>query len=264
MTQQLIKTHLHYDENTGFITVINPTSSHQKVGQHLHTKPYINLFGKSYGILSILALYIYGDYNKKLITLDGTQKFTKDNLIEVGQFTNAPLTQELLKKFLSYDSSTGIFTWIARPTSNIIVGTQAGNVQGSLPDAGYVNITLCGRQYRAHRLAWLYVHGVLPDNQIDHINHNREDNRIVNLRVVSNHTNMKNKSLYTTNTSGHSGVEPHGKNWKARIGVNGTKILLGVFITFEEAVAARKAAEKLLEYHKNHGLFKPNDYPTLH
>ena len=67
---------------------------------------------------------------------------------------------------------------------------------------------------------------------------------------------MKNKSLYTTNTSGYSGVEPDGKNWKARIGVNGTKVLLGVFITFEEAVAARKAAEKLLEYHKNHGLLE--------
>lgn len=254
MTQQQLKEHLHYDEVTGAITIIKPTSNRQKIGDIVSNSVAINLFGKAYGTLSILALYLYNDYSLKLITLDGTSSLRLSNLYKVGSEIGTELTQELLKKFLDYNPDTGIFTWKARYITNIKVGSIAGGVQGTLPDKGYRVITLLGTNYSAHRLAWLYVYGNFPDKQIDHINHNRDDNRIANLREVSNHTNMKNKSKYTTNTTGYSGVEQHGNNWKARIGVNGTKVLLGVFRTIEEAIAARKAAEKLLTYHTNHGL----------
>ena len=159
------------------------------------------------------------------------------------------LTQEELKSVLSYDSITGHFYWLKGSNK----GKIAGCICGSLPNQGYWEITVNKKRYRAHRLAWLYTYGVFPDKVLDHIDHNRTNNAISNLREADVHINSKNKTLYYTNRTGYPGVSEHGKNWKARIGVNGTKVLLGVFPTFEEAVAAKKAGEKLLSYHQNHG-----------
>lgn len=256
MTQEYLKTLIEYNGITGTITLLTKTSNRQQVGELLHTKPYINLNGKSYGTLKLLAIYLYNNPDVKLITLDGTACYKLSNLFVVGSFNNTPLIQDILKTFLSYDKDTGIFTWKARYLANTPIGQVAGNVQGTLPDAGYVQISLLGKLYSAHRLAWLYVYGKFPDKQLDHKDHNRTNNSINNLREATQHVNMKNKSMYYTNSSGYAGVEPHGNNWKARIGVNGTKVLLGVFNTYEEAVAAKKAGEKLLAYHENHGLIK--------
>lgn len=253
MTQEELKTLIHYDTHTGHITLLQATTNRQKVGDVVTPCNSLNLYRSTYATLKLIALYVYGDYNIKLITLDGTDNTSLSNLFVVGSLTGVPLTQGILKTFLHFDRDTGIFTRIARTIASTQLGTVAGNVQGTLPDAGYIQISLLGKLYGAHRLAWLYEYGHLPEKQIDHINHDRTDNRIANLRVVDNHTNMKNKSLYTTNSSGYTGVEKHGNNWKARIGVNGTKVLLGVYSTYEEAVAARKAGEKLLSYHNNHG-----------
>lgn len=254
MTKQQLTQLIHYEPDTGNITLKVPTSNRQQVGDTLHDKPYINLYQKAYGILKLLAIYLYDNQSVKLITLDGTNNYKLTNLFIVGTYNGKDLTQNMLKKFLNYDKATGIFTWISRYIANTPIGTTAGNVQGTLPDGGYIQISLFGKLYPAHRLAWLYIHGHFPEKQIDHIDHNRTNNCITNLREASNHTNMKNKSKYATNKTGYSGVEEHGDNWKARIGVSGTKVLLGVFKTFNEAVAARKAAEKLLNYHYNHGL----------
>lgn len=162
------------------------------------------------------------------------------------------LTQDTLKQKLSYNQTTGEFTW----NSGSFKGKVAGCICGSLPNQGYWEITLDNKRYRAHRLAWLYMYGTFPDKVIDHIDHNRTNNAITNLREADIHINSKNKTRYITNRTGYPGVSEHGKNWKARIGVNGTKVLLGVFPTFEEAVAAKKAGEKLLSYHINHGNIK--------
>ncbi len=178
------------------------------------------------------------------------------NLEELGAFDDVPLTQELLHKYFSYNPESGELRWKLRANKASVIGQIAGATVGVLPDAGYTMLSFFGKRYFAHRLVWLYVHGEWPEKQIDHINHDRTDNRICNLRMASHYTNMKNKSLYTTNRSGYPGVEPHGKNWKARIGVNGTKVLLGVFSSFKEAVAAKQAGEKLLNYHNNHGNIK--------
>jgi hypothetical protein len=159
------------------------------------------------------------------------------------------LTQEELQTKLDYDKVTGNFYWRTGP----LKGKLAGCKCGTLPDQGYWEITISKKRYKAHRLAWLYVYGTFPEKVIDHIDHDRTNNRIDNLREANIHVNSKNKTLYHTNKSGYPGVDRHGDNWKARIGVNGTKVLLGVFSTFEEAVAAKKAGEKLLAYHNNHG-----------
>jgi len=100
------------------------------------------------------------------------------------------LTQSQLKEILTYNPDTGIFTWLVASNGRIRVGDIAGTT-----DNGYVRIMIERTKYRAHRLAWLYVHGESPKEQIDHINHIRDDNRINNLRCVSCHENFKNMTM---------------------------------------------------------------------
>ena len=151
------------------------------------------------------------------------------------------LTAEKLRELLHYEPATGIFTWKVRTANSVKVGDVAGCPDGR----GYLCIKVLNRLYRAHRLAWLYHFGEWPTDQIDHINRNRSDNRIENLREVTNKQNHQNKSKRSDNTSGHTGVYWHKQKskWRARIKHNQKLIHLGLFATIEEAVAARKAGE---------------------
>ena len=152
------------------------------------------------------------------------------------------ITAEKLRELLHYDPATGIFTWKVRTAHNVKVGDAAGCPGG----AGYLLIGLQRRLYLAHRLAWLYTYGEWPEDQIDHINRNRSDNRISNLREVSHKQNLQNAGKYSNNTSGHPGVvwDKQKSKWKARIKHNYKLIHLGRFTDIEEALSARKAAEK--------------------
>jgi hypothetical protein len=142
------------------------------------------------------------------------------------------ITQVELKEFLHYEPTTGIFTWLVSPTySRVKVGDTAGTLQST----GYNYIQIKGRAYKVHRLAWFYVYGVWPKNQIDHINHVRDDNRIDNLREA---TNMQNRCNTSNNTSGIAGV-----SWRAQIQVAGKNKHLGYFASLEDAAEARRAAE---------------------
>ncbi len=153
------------------------------------------------------------------------------------------LTAEKLRSILNYESETGIFTWKVSNSNRVKVGAVAGSPNGH----GYLCIKVLNRLYRAHRLAWLYVNGSWPKLDIDHINRNRSDNRIANLREVTHKQNMQNASKRSDNTSGHPGVCWHKQKskWQARIRHNYKRIYLGYYNTIEEANAARKAAEKL-------------------
>ena len=162
------------------------------------------------------------------------------------------ITQERLKEPLHYNPDTGIFTWIKpnkrRPD---LIGKPAGwdNM------AGYLKITIDYKQYFAHRLAWMYINGEWPKDQIDHINHNRSDNRIDNIRSVSENINHKNKSMPITNKTGAVGIDLHKPNgkWRAGIRVDGRHISLGHFKTKSEAAKARRDADKKYGFHANHG-----------
>lgn len=127
---------------------------------------------------------------------------------------------------------------------------RKGQEAGALSGRGYRNIRIEGKYYLAHRLIWKLLYGEDPE-EIDHINGNRSDNRITNLRSVCHYENMRNRKRGSDNTSGVMGVSWHKVNskWRARIGEE----LLGDFDKFEDAVAARKQAEKELGYHPNHG-----------
>ena len=141
------------------------------------------------------------------------------------------ITAEALREQMDYDPETGSFYWKPR---------RAG-----CPGGGYWQIRIKGRCYYAHQLAWLYVHGEWPSEEIDHINRDRLDNRIANLRAADRCQNQQNK-LQSNNKSGFKGVSLHNprlaKPWQAQITVRGQHHHLGNFSTPEEAHEAYKEA----------------------
>ena len=133
-----------------------------------------------------------------------------------------------------------------------------GAVAGWTSDQGYTLIGIGGYDYFAHRLAWLYVYGQFPIDQIDHINHDKSDNRMVNLRAATTQENQQNISIPKTNKSGVVGVSWY-KNlskWTAKIKVDGMSIHLGYFKEFADAVVVRQAANVAYRFHPNHGKTK--------
>lgn len=154
------------------------------------------------------------------------------------------LTQERLREILNYDPETGEFTYRVRRGA-FTPGKPAGNVSKK----GHVKIYVDRQFYAAHRLAWLYVYGEFPEKYLDHINRIRHDNRISNLREVTPRENNENMSPSTRGKSGYPGVywiEKSGR-WIARINAGRKQYQVGQFLTKDEAMAARKAAE--LKYH---------------
>lgn len=151
------------------------------------------------------------------------------------------LTQEELQRLLEYDPHTGKFT---RRISRF--KHRAGEVAGFVHPFGYVHIGVNGRQYKAHRLAWLYVHGTWPDGEIDHIDRNKANNTLANLRVVTRKGNVENTGPTKRSKSGIKGVswKAQCKRWQAQITHNRKKIYLGVFKTAQEAQLAYEKAAK--------------------
>ena len=160
------------------------------------------------------------------------------------------ILQKELKKLLHYDSATGIFTRKIK-TANCV---SVGDIAGCTKKDGYVYIYADGNRYLAHRLAWFYVYGVWP-KQIDHINHIRSDNRIVNLRDTPQHENCKNQSIAKDNKSGVTGVYFGNtrKLWYAEIRVNRKKHHLCTSKDKFEAICCRMSANNKYGFHENHG-----------
>jgi len=158
-------------------------------------------------------------------------------------------TQADLHRLFRYDGRQ--LWWRERPSSRVDMGRPAGWIDGD----GYRVITVNGKRHKAHRLIFLFVHGRWPKYEIDHINHDRDDNRIENLREATRPENARNQSIFKTNTSGYIGVSWHKRRerWHARIRVNGKLVFLGSFTCKEEAAQARKEAERKYGFHPNHG-----------
>lgn len=160
------------------------------------------------------------------------------------------LTQNKLKELLNYNPNTGVFTWLVARGGNF-----TGVTAGSTTARGYITIRVNTQAYQAHRLAYLYMTGEFPLNDIDHINHVPDDNRWENLRAVTHKENLMNQLIRINNTSGCMGVHWNKKNtnWLVRIMNKGKYISIGSFNNLGDAVAARKAAEIEYGYHANHG-----------
>ena len=159
------------------------------------------------------------------------------------------IAQKELKEKLYYSVITGHFNWLISPTSNV----KAGSIAGCLTK-GYIVIRVNKRLYRAHHLAWLYVHNKMPQ-QLDHIDQVKSHNQIINLREATTKENARNQPKRKSNTSGITGVCWDKKNnkWAASIKVDYIKIHLGRFANKFEAACARKSAEIKHGFHPNHG-----------
>lgn len=152
------------------------------------------------------------------------------------------LDHDRLLSVLRYEKDTGIFFWKIRPARNVFVGDVAGNL-----NRGYVSITIDKKVYKAHRLAWFYIYGKWPQKQIDHINGNPSDNRISNLRDVTDSINRQNlHKASKNNLSGLLGVCKARKKFSALIKKNGVTKYLGTFDNPEDAHNAYLKAKALI------------------
>lgn len=157
------------------------------------------------------------------------------------------LTQENLKEILDYNPNTGVFYWK--------VGKKTGQVCGKPNVRDYVYMHILGKAYSGHRLAWFYMTGKWPKNQIDHINRIKSDNRFQNLRDVTRSQNLMNKTKYSNNKSGFKGVS-YRKPWSVSITYDGVINTLGHFENKEEA--ARVYDKAAIEHH---GQFANLNFP---
>lgn len=147
------------------------------------------------------------------------------------------LTQQKLLECLHYDKDTGIFTRLKITSNRVKVGDVAGTYSGK----GYRTVTILGKRFYEHRLAWLYVTGQMPTDQIDHIDNNRSNNAFSNLRLANNSQNRANTGIRKHNTTGFKGVaydDRKSRKWIAQISIAGKTTYLGAYDTPEEAHAA--------------------------
>lgn len=168
------------------------------------------------------------------------------------------LTQSYLKDVLLYDYSSGLFTWRVQKSSSIKIGDIAG-CEVKLTGKRYINIKINSKTYLAHRLVFLYVDGEFPVNDVDHHDGDGTNNRWANLHIVTKQGNQRNRKLNKNNISGVSGIYKTAfKTWRSEIRVDGRSIRLGCFSDFNDAVIARKAAERKYGFHPNHGQDRPS------
>lgn len=167
------------------------------------------------------------------------------------------LTAERARELLDYDKETGGFSWRHRPRSafdsdydcNMWNGRFAGRVAGSDTVDGYIRVTICGNSYAAHRLAWLHTHGRWPEALIDHINGQKRDNSLVNLREASREINAQNVWVpCKTSKSGMRGVSwwSSKNKWRATIFADGKCQYIGIYATKEAAQSAYLSAKQRL------------------
>lgn len=155
-----------------------------------------------------------------------------------------------LKTFVAYNPDTGEFVRLKGTGKGAKLGTVTlGSVDTS---TGYRRVCVGGRQYYAHRLAWLYMSGVWPEDQIDHINHDRADNRFCNLRPANNAQNNQRSAARADSDTGVLGVCWHKRAGKymAQIQHLGKTVYLGLHSSLESAIEARRTAE--VRYHSHH------------
>jgi len=154
---------------------------------------------------------------------------------------------------LNYDQETGIFTWKYDGTR----GVRAGDVAGSRMTHGYIVLSIGGKKALGHRIAWLFAHGEFAQGNIDHINRDKSDNRIANLRLATSEQNAQNRLKNCKNTSGFKGVTWHkrDKRWQAAITVKRKVLHLGYYKTPEDAYLAYVEASKK---YQSHSIFKGN------
>jgi len=157
------------------------------------------------------------------------------------------LSQNELKSIFEYDPFTGTLRWKEK-RSNIVQNSMAGCIHGS----GYKVVTIKSKTYKLHRIIWIMLFGEIPKGfYLDHINGNKIDNRLENLRLATNNQNQQNRPAPKNSSSGYRGVTWHkvANKWMARICHEKKRMTIGFFDTAEDAYEAYKQEAKKLFTH---------------
>ena len=154
------------------------------------------------------------------------------------------MSQEQVKEIYSYNPDTGDFQ------------RKGGYIGIEETSNKYLRAHYMGKTYSVHRLIFIYMTGIAPANDVDHIDHDRQNNKWSNLRLVTRKQNMQNASRSKANTSGFTGVCwcKQQSQWQAQIMVDGKLKKLGRFNSKIDAVAARIRANNHYKFHKGHGV----------
>jgi hypothetical protein len=250
LTPERVRELLDYDPETGTLAWRIQASRSVKVGQVAGNQDkrgfrVIMIGGKEYRAHTVCWMHYYGCRPSGRVAHksgDGTDN-SIHNLVDLGK--HGEVTAERVRAQLDYDPETGVFRRKVRSSAR---NANVGSVAGSTASInGYVYISLDSRMRLAHRLAWLHFYGEEPPYCLDHINGDRSDNRIANLRSATWTQNARNSAKPRTNTSGFKGVCWCKKShrWLAHIRINKRSKYLGSFETPEAAHAAyAKASEK--------------------
>lgn len=156
-------------------------------------------------------------------------------------------TQKYLREIFEYNPDDGFVRW-KQGRSNMIAGSRVGSIN----KYGYLHVTINSKSYKLSRVIWILMFGSIPENYyIDHINGNKSDNRLSNLRLATNNQNQQNRPAPKNSSSHYRGVTWHKqmKKWMARICHNNKRETLGFFETAEAAYAAYKARAAQLYSH---------------
>jgi hypothetical protein len=200
----------------------------------------------------------------RIVPLDGDYLNVRvDNLIESSErdSKHAEHTADYISECVAVDDA-GVLIWLPRPQKHFRLkqvhkywnNRWAGKVAGAQRADGYITLSLDTKEYLAHRVVWLLHHGCWPENQIDHINGVRDDNRIENLRDVGYVENARNAKKNSNNTSGFGGVMRNKNSWVAVVSIGHKVRYLGTFKNFDDAVEARIKANTELGFTERHGI----------
>jgi len=172
-----------------------------------------------------------------------------------GKPVKIELTLELLKKYIFYNSDTGVFTRIKSLDGRKFQSSLAGSIKKDSRGKPYRRLMVLGYVYPAHRLAWFYMNGKWPKEEIDHHDGNGLNNKFDNLREATHTENQRNQRISDANSTGVTGVSFNKKLGKftAYITVDKKRTHLGVFSDIETAKNARLKAQNDNNFHPNHG-----------
>lgn len=201
ITQDEIKSIWKYLPDTDSF-IWSKSQTHRAANSPVRAIDRVNINGKEYRYSRLKNLY-----------LNNTPYMT--TLTQVSD----PITIKQLRKILQYDASTGIFTWI-EPRQYT---TKVGDVAGSIENTGYISIRINKVSYLAHRLAWFYCFEEWPESYIDHIDRDKTNNALDNLREATAFENSRNRAINKNNSSGYPGVYKRGSKWRAEIVIKGIK-----------------------------------------
>jgi len=268
ITQNELKSLFTYNQDTGVFTKNNILSPIKTVGYVYKQKGFKTLRtrigNKNYLLHKLAWLYVFGDFPKGwIVHVDGDGLNNKiSNLMLVKTRRNNlykpncnQLTQNSLKEVINYDEESGKLTWLKKLSIANKVGDECGCLCTGLNGKSYRRVNVFGKSYFSHHLAWLYMTGGMPKNQIDHINGDGTDNRFINLRDVSPKENSKNKRRYSTNKTGISGVSwsSSKKKYRVEISTDGKTYSKDNIDNLFDAACLRKNYEFKYGFHKNHG-----------